>query len=146
MPASTEARDLKPPNLLLTKNLPVISSNNKKGISKEIFLSAAEAHVHFPRAGGGLKPIRGAGAHLLSVCVRLECNVPVVVVSKLTAYHLGAVLILEQSLHLLGRQIQGPCTVNTKVYAPVHAPAAGMVFYSLYQHPQILVQPPGLPR
>lgn len=59
--------------------------------------------------------VRGRQPYLLRVCVGLECNVPVVVVSKLTAYHLGAVLILEQSLHLLGREVQSPCTVNTQV-------------------------------
>lgn len=72
--------------------------------------------MHFPGAGKGLKlGVRGRQPHLLRVGVGLECDVPVVVVSKLTAYHLGAVLVLEQSLHLLGREVQGPCTVNIKV-------------------------------
>lgn len=45
---------------------------------------------------------RGAGgSHLLGIRVRLECYVPAVVVCKLDADHLGAVVVLKQRLHLL---------------------------------------------
>lgn len=40
--------------------------------------------------------------YLLSICVWLECDVPVVVVGKLNTYHLWTVVIFEQRLHFLG--------------------------------------------
>lgn len=40
----------------------------------------------------------------MGICIRLECNVPVVVVSKLTAYDFGAVFIFKQSLNFLGER------------------------------------------
>lgn len=39
--------------------------------------------------------------YLLSICVRLECDVPVVVVCKLDTYNLWTVVIFEQWLHFL---------------------------------------------
>lgn len=39
--------------------------------------------------------------YLLSVCIRLECNVPVIVVCKFYTYDLGTVVILEQGFYLL---------------------------------------------
>jgi len=39
--------------------------------------------------------------YLLGICVRLECDVPVVVVRKLNTYHLWTVVVFEQRLHFL---------------------------------------------
>lgn len=42
-------------------------------------------------------------SHLLSIRIRLECNVPVIVVRKLDANDLRTVVVLEQGLHFLIR-------------------------------------------
>lgn len=39
--------------------------------------------------------------YLLSICVWLECDVPVVVVCKLNTYHLWTVVIFEQRFYFL---------------------------------------------
>lgn len=49
-------------------------------------------------------PNNSRNPYLLSVCIWLECNVPVVVVCKLHAYYLGTVVILEQGFHFLVRK------------------------------------------
>lgn len=54
----------------------------------------------------GQRDERGRGSHLLGVRVRLECYVPAVVVRKLDADHLWAVVVLEQRLHFLQTQSQ----------------------------------------
>lgn len=44
------------------------------------------------------------GPHLLSIRIRLECNVPVIVVRKFHTNDLRTVLVLEQGLHFLIRR------------------------------------------